>query len=214
MGLVLYDYWRSSASYRVRIALGLLGLSFTSIPIDLRHGQQASEMHSARNPQGLVPVLELDGKCLTQSLAIIEYLDTRYAPGTLLPSDADSCFHARQIADAIAMEIHPICNPRVVNHFLSHFEEERDRRTAWMHKFIGEGLDAVEAMVEPVMGRYCVGDQPGIADCTLVPQLYNARRWGLAVDRWPRLQQIENQCQALTAFANATPENNRVAENG
>lgn len=214
MSLILYDYWRSSASYRVRIALNLLGVPFTSIPVDLRHGEQTSEAHLARNPQGLVPALIVGDEILTQSLAIIDYLDARYAQGTLLPKDALTRFHVQQISHAIAMDIHPICNPKVANYFVSHFDEQDEHRRQWMQKFIGEGLDAVEVMVGPLMGQYCVGNQPSMADCTLVPQLYNAKRWGLSIDRWPRLKQIDAQCQSLPAFIEASPEKIQSVETG
>lgn len=204
---LLYDYWRSSASYRVRIALGLKGLTYASHPVDLIKGEQKSEANRNRNPQGLVPTLAIDGLVITQSLAMIEYLEeTRPAP-PLLPSDAASRARVRAIAQAIAMEVHPICNPSVVARVLELAGGDEAMRQAWMQTFIGQGLDAVEVLLQhPGTGSFCHGDTPGLADCCLIPQLYNARRWGLEAARWPTIARIDRNCAALTAFQNSHPE--------
>lgn len=198
----LYDYWRSSASYRVRIALGLAGLDWESVPVDLAEGSQRSAEHLARNPQGLVPVLEIDGMRLTQSLAIVEYLSETRGLG-LLPDDPKHRARVRALAHAVAMDIHPICNLRVAR-----FAVERSgggiTMEGWMQEFIAPGLAALEAMVDG--GMYCHGDAVTLADICLVPQLYNARRWRIDLAPMPRLCRIGDRLDTLPAFAAAHPD--------
>ncbi len=204
----LYDYWRSSASYRVRIALGLAGLGWHSVPVDLAEGGQRTAEHLARNPQGLVPVLEIDGLRLTQSLAIIEYLDETRGLG-LLPDDPQGRARVRALAFAVAMDIHPICNLRVAR-----FAVERSgggiTMEGWMQAFIAPGLAALEAMVDG--GMYCHGDAVTLADICLVPQLYNARRWRIDLAPMPKLCRIGDHLDTLPAFAAAHPD--RVPHRG
>lgn len=199
---VLYDYWRSSASYRVRIALNLLGIDYERVPVNLLAGNQKSAEHLARNPQGLVPVLDIDGQRLTQSLAIVEYLaETRPGSG-LLPDDALGRARVRALSCVIAMDIHPVCNLGTINHVLTLTGGGDAERIAWMGKFIGEGLTAFEDMLDhPQAGRFCHGDQPTMADLCLVPQLANARRWNVDVSGLARIAEIAAHCAEIPAFA-------------
>lgn len=202
---VLYDYWRSSASYRVRIALRLLGIDFERVPVNLLSGEQKAAPHLERNPQGLVPVLEIDGQRLTQSLAIVEYLaETRPDQG-LLPPDPLGRARVRALSYAIAMEIHPICNTGPINYVLQLTGGGEPVRLAWMGKFIGEGLAAFEGLLEhPATGRFCHGDRPTMADICLVPQVYNARRWQVDISNLTRIGAIVAACEQLPAFAPIT----------
>jgi maleylacetoacetate isomerase len=204
---VLYDYWRSSASYRVRIALNLKDIAYQAVSIDLQTQQHGGAEHRARNPQGFVPALDIDGSMMTQSLAIIEYLDSRNPAPALLPADPAEAARLRAIAYAIAMEIHPICNPSVVAHHAAAFDGSDDDRKIWMQHFIDKGLRAVEVLANhPASGRFLHGNSPGLADIVLVPQLYNARRWDVPLDDMPRLTAIDAACRDLPAFAAAAPE--------
>lgn len=201
----LHDYWRSSASYRVRIALGLVGEKWDDAPVDLTTGAQREPRHLARNPQGLVPALEIDGLTLTQSLAIIEYLDETRGAG-FLPNDAPGRARVRALAHAIAMEIHPVCNLRVARHAV---EASGGAITMeqWMQAFIGPGLEAFERMLDhPATGRFCHGDRVGLADICLAPQLYNADRWGVSLDAMPRIRAIRDALDAMPAVAAAHPD--------
>ena len=215
---ILYDYWRSSASYRVRIALHLKGIPFTSVAVNLLDGGQRSAAHLARNPQGLVPALAIDGMMMTQSLAILEYLDTHSSEPPLMPDDAAEAARLRAIAYALAMEIHPICNPSVVAHHAAAFDGDADDSAEWMRYFIEKGLRAVETLAGNLRGHqhrtggFLHGDAPGLADCVLVPQLYNARRWGVDLAAMPRLVAIDAACMELPAFRAAAPETVKPAD--
>lgn len=200
--ITLYDYWRSSASYRVRIALNLAGLDWRAVAVDLTDGSQRSKDHLTRNPQGLVPVLEIDGHRFTQSLAIIEYLDETRGLG-LLPADAPGRARVRALAHAVAMEIHPICNLRVARFAVDH-SAGGITMESWMREFIAPGLAALEKMVDD--GDYCYRSAVTLADLCLVPQLYNARRWGVDLGPLPRLTRIGAHLDTLPAFAAARPE--------
>ena len=216
--VVLYDYWRSSASFRVRIALHLKGIAFTSVAVNLLDGSQRSAAHLARNPQGFVPALAIDGMVMTQSLAILEYLDARTAESPLMPDNPVAAARLRAIAFAIAMDIHPICNPSVVAHHAAAFDSDADDRAAWMRHFIDKGLRAVETLVgnfheqQRDAGSFLHGDAPGLADCVLVPQLYNARRWGVDLADMPHLVAIDAACMELPAFRAAAPETVKPAD--
>ena len=205
---VLYDYWRSSASYRVRIALNLAGVEYTPVVVDLLSKAHKSPEHLERNPQGLVPALEIDGLMLTQSLAIIEYLiETRGVP--LLPDEAADRARVRALAHSIAMDIHPVCNLSVVAHLLELTGGGDAVRSAWMQKWIGAGLEAFEEMLDhPDTGTFCHGDAPGVADICLIPQIYNAERWGADISGLKRIQAVRQACDALPAFARAHPDSN------
>lgn len=200
----LYDYWRSSASYRVRMALNLLGVGFEAIPVDLLQAEQVGAANMARNPQGLVPTVEIDGLTLTQSLAIIEYLDdTR---GGLLPADAAGRARVRALSYAVAMEIHPICNLRV-GRYVEAASAGAITMAGWQKKFIGEGLAAVEGLLtHPTTGRFCHGDQITMADLCLLPQVYNARRWEVDVTSYVQICRIVAELEAIPAIAAAHPD--------
>lgn len=200
----LYDYWRSSASYRVRMALNLLGEEFEILPVDLLKAEQVGADNLARNPQGLVPTLEIDGLSLTQSLAIIEYLhDTR---GGFLPDDAPGRARVRALSYAVAMEIHPVCNLRVGRHAEA-ASGGSITMASWQRKFIAEGLAALEAMLDhPATGRFCHGDSVTMADLCLLPQVYNARRWEVDVTSLSQVSRIVAELEKLPALAAAHPE--------
>lgn len=205
--IVLFDYWRSSASYRVRIALESLGLSYTRQPVDLLEGQQRSPAHRARNPQGLVPALSIDGHMLTQSLAIIEYLSETRPEARFLPVDPLGRQRVRTLSYAIAMEIHAVCNSGVVGHVMTVSGGGEEVRADWMKKYIGEGLAAVETLLDnPATGTFCHGDTPTMADFCLVPQVYNAERWGVDLTALACVRRIAETCRALPAFKSAHPD--------
>jgi maleylacetoacetate isomerase len=209
---ILYDYWRSSAAYRVRIALNLKGVDYESRQVDLREGEQKSEGYLAVNPQGLVPMLEIDGQRLTQSLAIITYLDMKYPNPPLIPAMAAERAHVTAMALAIACDIHPINNLRVLKYLkdpLGHSQEEID---TWYAHWISEGLPAVEAMAAPQAGKFLFGNAPTGADVCLVPQLYNARRFDVPLDQYPTLLRAEENANKLDAFARAHPDRQEKPE--
>ena len=205
--ITLYDYWRSSASYRVRIALNLKGLAYDQVVVNLLAGEHRADAHRARSPIGYVPALEIDGQMMTQSMAILEYLEASYPDPALLPADPAEAARLRAIAYAIAMDIHPICNLNVTNHHAAAFDGDDSAKDAWMVHFMTRGLAAVEVMSgHPGTGPFLHGEAPGMADCVLVPQLYNARRRNMDLADMPRLAAIEEACLAHPAFAAAVPE--------
>jgi maleylpyruvate isomerase len=212
----LYTFFRSSASYRVRIALNLKGLTYEQIPIHLRRagGEQFAVSYKAINPQGLVPTLDDGGQILTQSLAIIEYLEERYPKPPLLPTDSADRARVRSMALIIACEIHPIQNLRVLVHLKNNLRQSEDDLNRWARHWIDLGLSALEQMTvsTPKRGKFCFGDTPTLADICLVPQLANARRFGCDLSVYPTLLQVETACNALPAFANAAPERQPDAE--
>ena len=212
----LYTFFRSSASYRVRIALNLKGLDYEQLPIHLRRGggEQWTTAYKAINPQGLVPTLEDGGRTFSQSAAIIEYLEERYPEPPLLPSDPAGRATVRGMALAIACEIHPLQNLRVLNYLRNELKLEEADVNRWARHWITLGLSALEQMVTevPKRGKFCFGDAPSLADVVLIPQLYNARRFGCDLSRIPSLVQIEANCGALPAFSKAAPENQPDAE--
>lgn len=205
--VVLHDYWRSSASYRVRIALALKGIAYDRVVVDLVAGAQRGAAHLGLNPQGLVPALEIDGRVLTQSLAIIEYLDETHPQPPLLPRDKAARAHVRALALAVACEIHPLSNLVVLKRVETLAGPEA--RGAWNRDNIASGLAAFETMLDHpgFTGRYCHGDTPGLADCALIPQLYNATRWRVGFDHLPRIRAVAAHCDAHPAFIAARPEN-------
>lgn len=201
----LHDYWRSSSAYRVRIALNLLGLPYETKPVDLTKGEQAEGGHLSLNPQGLVPVLEIDGQTLTQSLAIVEYLDETREAG-FLPRSPSERARVRALAMAVAMEIQPVCNLRVAK-VVTAQSNGAESMESWMRRFIAPGLEALERLLEqrPVT-RYSHGDDVTLADICLVPQVYNAERWGVAMELFPIASGITARLRELDAVAAAHPD--------
>jgi len=202
--LVLYDYWRSSASYRVRIALALKGVAYDRVAVNLLAAEQLAPENRARNPQGQVPTLEVDGVPLIQSLAIIDWLDQAFPEPRLIP--AEPIARARVLAQAliIAADTHPIDNMRVLKRLESQFGADQAAKDDWYRHWMRLGLDALEALAGD--GPYLGGDAPGLADVVLVPQLYNARRFALDLAPYPRLVAIDAALAALPAFAAAHPD--------
>lgn len=209
MTVRLYDYWRSSACYRVRIALNLKNVRYSTAPVDLMAKQQCSSEHLARNPQGLVPALEIDGLMLTQSVAIIEYLDATHPSPALLPQDPASRAHVRTLALSVACEIHPLCNSSTLARIEALAGQPAGEE--WNRDHIARGLTAFEALLDHpgFTGDFCHGDQPGMADCLLIPQLYNATRWGVEFNHLRRVSAVAANCAAISAFTAARPENVR-----
>jgi maleylpyruvate isomerase len=210
--LKLHGYFRSSAAYRVRIALNLKGLSAEQLPHHLRKGEQSAPGYLALNPQGLVPTLEDDsGAVLTQSLAIVEWLDETHPAPPLLPMDALERAKARAFALAIACDIHPVQNLKVLARLrqLGLAEEQVTEWAAWANR---EGLAACEKLIANEPGPFCFGEVPTIADLCLVPQLANARRFGVDVSIFPRLLAAEAAARAMPAFADAAPDKQPDAE--
>lgn len=209
--LVLYSYWRSSAAYRVRIALNLLGLDYTIRPVHLVSdgGKQHAPEYARTNPQELVPTL-LDGRrVFTQSLAIIEYLDEQYGGETrLLPLDPRERARARALAQVVACDIHPIGNLRVLQNMESTLGATPAQRQAWSRHWIEVGFRALEALMaeHPDTGEFCQDDEPGLADACLIPQVYNAHRWGVDMTAYPTIARINARCMELEAFQAASPE--------
>ena len=211
----LYDYFRSSAAYRVRIALNLKGVKPQREYVHLRHGVQRSEGYLALNPQGLVPALVLDdGRTLTQSLAILEYLDETHPSPPLLPAGAEARARVRSIALAIACDIHPVDNLRVLEYLTGTLGVTREARDGWYKYWIDMGFEALERRLsaDPATGRHCHGDAPTLADVCLVPQIANARRADMDLSPYPTLLRIDAACQAIPAFADAAPARQPDAE--
>ena len=212
----LYTFFRSSASYRVRIALNLKGLNYEQVPIHLRRGggEQFSAPYKAVNPQALVPALEDNGNILTQSLAIMEYLEERYPKPPLLPADPADRALVRSMALIVACEIHPIQNLRVLVYLKNSLHQSDDDLNRWARHWIDLGLPALDQIIAAgsKRGKFCFGDTPTLADICLVPQLANARRFGCNLSVYPTLLQIETACNALQAFADAAPEKQPDAE--
>lgn len=212
----LYSYWRSSAAYRVRIALNLKGIAYESRPVHLVRdgGEQRTPEYLAINPQGLVPVLSVDGLVINQSLAIIEYVDERWPEPPLLPAGATGRARVRSLAMMIACDVHPLNNSRVQNYLRDEFGVSEEGRLAWYRHWVASGFQALEARLgnEADTGRFCHGDAPGLADLCLVPQIYNARRFRCDLSPFPSIMAIHDACMELDAFREAAPEAQPDAE--
>lgn len=205
----LYDYPRSSAAYRVRIALNLKGLAWEAIPVNLLEGAQRGEDYRALNPTGLVPSLDTGEGLLGQSLAIIEYLEERFPEPPLLPAGAFARARARALALQVACDIHPLNNLRVLQYLVGEFGIDEQQKLAWYHHWLQQGLAALERQLASGSSAFCCGERPGLADICLVPQLYNARRFGLDLAPYPRLVAIDEACSRLESFAAAHPDHHQ-----
>jgi maleylacetoacetate isomerase len=207
----LYTYWRSTAAYRVRIALNLKGVDYTSVPVHLLRdgGEQKTPAFLARNPQGLVPVLSVGEDDISQSLAIVEFLEETTPEPPLLPADPAGRARVRGLAMAIACDIHPICNLRVLQFLSGDLGLSDEQRSMWIRHWITEGFRAIETRLvnDGSSGEFCHGDQPGLADICLVPQVYNAQRFACPMDPFPAIARINASCLELAAFSEAVPEN-------
>lgn len=209
--MILHDYWRSTAAYRVRIGLNLKGLAYDLVGHDLRTGEQRAEEYLAKAPHGLVPALELgDGTVLTQSLAILEWLDETCPEPAFLPRDPRGRAMVRAMALTVAADIHPINNLRVLKALKSDFDAEQPAIDAWVRRWIATGFETLEAMVARD-GNWCHGDAPGLADILLVPQWYNGERFELDTTPYPRLAAIVARAREHPAFAAAAPDVQRGA---
>lgn len=208
--LRLHSYWRSSAAYRVRIGLNLKGLAYELLPVHLVRdgGQQHHPDYVRLNPQHMVPTLLHGGRVLRQSLAILEYLDESWPERPLLPATARDRARVRSLSQLVAADVHPLGNLRVLRYFEDEWRVPPVERDAWVRHWIVEGFQAMEALLadDLVTGTYCHGEAPGMADCCLVPQVYNARRFGVDMTPFPTLRRIDQACLALPAFQHASPE--------
>ena len=215
MALLLHDYFRSSASYRVRIALNLKGLPYCQQPHHLVKGEQRSPDYLGINPQGFVPALADGDVLITQSVAIIEYLEEAY-PDTLrvLPATPAARARVRSLAAIVAADTHPLNNLRVLKYLQTELGLDEATRTTWYHRWLKECFDALEARLtgEPETGRFCHGDAPTLADICLVPQIFNAKRFAFDLSPYPTVMRVFDAAQALDAFARAEPERQPDAE--
>jgi len=210
----LYGFFRSSAAYRVRIALALKGLDVEHVSVHLGKGQQYGEAFTAVSAQNLVPVLEDQGQRLFQSLAIVEYLEETHPQPALLPRDPFERARVRSLALLVACEIHPLNNPRVLNYVTGKLGATEAQKLEWYHHWVTTGFRALERrlMSEPHTGGFCHGDTPGLADCFLVPQVANANRFGVDLADFPTIRRVNDACLALEAFQRAAPGNQEDAE--
>lgn len=209
--LRLYSYWRSSAAYRVRIGLNLKGLDYETAPVHLLRdgGEQHSPEFRETNPQQLVPVLLHGNRALRQSLAILEYLDETWPAPMLLPTSTRDRQRVRALAQLVACEIHPLNNLRVLQYFERNWNVPQPERDEWVRHWLVDGFQAFETLVRdhPATGMFCDGDVPGLADCCLIPQIYNARRFAVDMTPFPTLVRIEQTCLEQPEFDAARPEN-------
>jgi maleylacetoacetate isomerase len=212
----LYTYFRSSAAYRVRIALNLKGLDYEAVPVHLLRngGEQLAEAYRAVNPSALLPALDDDGALLSQSLAIIEYLDETRPLAPLLPADALGRARVRALAQTVACDIHPLANLRVLKYLKGPLGLSEEVKLQWIVHWVGEGMAMLEAHLarDPHTGRFCHGDTPGLADCCLVPQVFNAQRFDIDMAAYPTIMRIHANCAALPAFIQAHPAQQPDAE--
>ena len=203
----LYSYYRSSAAYRVRIALNLKGLSYDYLPVNLLQGEQKAAAYMARNPQGLVPALELDGgELLAQSVAILEWLEESHPQPALLPVDLLQRARVRSLVNNITCDIHPLNNLSVMNYLRQNLGADDAAIHQWYCAWVDRGFSAIERNLAETMGDCCFGDQPTLADVCLVPQVYNANRFKVPMGGYPHIRRIADHCNSLDAFARAAPE--------
>jgi maleylacetoacetate isomerase len=214
MSTTLYGYWRSSAAYRLRIALNLKGVEYAQVSINLKEGEQHGEAWRARQPQGLVPVLEHAGQSFLQSPAILEWIEETWPEPALLPADPAGRCRVRGWTSVIACDIHPVQNLRILKAISQDLGQGPDGMKAWAQRWMKSGLESLEAMVaeHPRETPFLYGDGPGLAEVYLVPQIYNARRWGADLSNCPTLLAADEVARAIPAFAAAAPEAQADAE--
>ena len=204
--MILHNYFRSSASYRVRIALELKGLAYEYIAVHIARGDHKKELYAALSADQLVPMLEVDGEKLSQSMAIIEYLDEKYPATALLPADAIGRAKVRAMAQSIACEIHPVNNLRILKYLVRDLQADDEAKNAWYRHWCSEGLQAFEKQLAQMpRSIYCYGDTPTLADCCLAPQIFNAQRFNVDLTGLPRTMAAYEACMALPAFQKAQP---------
>lgn len=203
----LHTFFRSGTSHRTRIALNLKGVSFESVAVDLRKNEHLGAAFKALNPQGLVPVLEAEGRLLTQSVAIIEWLEERYPAPALLPADTHDRARVRALAAMVGCDIHPVNNKRILDTLRATFGADEDAINAWCRTWICAGFDAIEALLQADKDRgdFCFGNAPGLADVYLIPQVESARRFKVDLTPYPAIRAVDAACSVLPAFALAAP---------
>lgn len=212
MTLILHSYWRSSAAYRVRIALNLKGVSYQQVTHDLRQGAQSAADYRAVNPQGLIPALEADDVVLTQSPAILEWLEERYADPPLLPQRLADRAVVRAMGAIVACDIHPLNNLRVLKQLRDQFQADGAAEKVWMTVWIASGFEALEGMIHRYGRGFSFGDHPTLADCCLLPQVYNANRFGIDMAPYPCIRAAVAALNSLPAVADAHPDNQPDAD--
>lgn len=210
--MILHDYWRSGAAYRTRIALNLKGLDYVAIGHDLRQAAQKDPAYVALNPQGLVPTLEDDGAVLTQSPAILEYLEEVYPQPPLLPADPVARAQVRAMAAIIGCDVHPLNNLRVLTALRVELKQDQPTIDAWIARWITTGFDALEVLVARQGQGWCHGDKPTLADCYLIPQIYSARRFAVGLDAYPHLLRVDARAADHPAFQAAHPDQQADAD--
>ncbi len=205
--MTLYGYFRSSTSYRTRIAMNLKGLDYDNITVNLAQDEQLNSEFKAINPQGLVPVLQTDDLWLYQSPAILEWLEEVYPEKALLPTDAASRMQVRAISAMIGCDIHPINNRRILQYLRNELSVDEEEVIAWCNRWMSEGFGALEKILakDTTRGKFCYGDSPTFADCYLIPQVSSARRFKVNLDAYPNIVEIDTHCRTLAAFADADP---------
>ena len=204
--MILHGYWRSGTSYRTRIALNLKGVAYHQAGVDLRAGDQKSAAYLALNPQGLVPALEVEGQVLTQSPAILEWLEERFPEPPLLPGSPDERAIVRAMAAIVACDVHPLNNLRILKALKGDFGADQAILDAWAGRWIKAGFEALETMIARHGGAWAFGDAPTLADCCLIPQIYSARRFNTPLDAFPRIIAIETRAADHPAFIAAHPD--------
>ena len=203
----LYSYFRSSAAYRLRIALALKGLDYDYVAVNLLKSEQTQDRYRSLNPIGLVPALQLDSHdVLSQSVAVLEWLEEQYPSPALFPADALGRARVRAFVNVIACDIHPICNLSVTNHLKTEFGADQDAILGWYRQWMSRGFEALETLAASTQGTFCMGDSVSLADVCLIPQLYNANRFGIELGPYPTLAAINTHCLTLEAFQSAAPE--------
>ncbi len=203
----LYSYFRSSTSFRVRIALNFKELPYKIIPVNLRENEHQAPAYLAINPQGLVPTLIDQGQTLTQSMAILEYLEECYPTPPLLPGNSIEKAHVRSLTQLIASDIHPLNNLRVLIYLQQELNVSENQKNHWYNHWITKGFQHLEKLLHPTADNFCFGGAPSLADACLIPQIYNAIRFQVDLSSFPTLSRIYTSCLMLPAFANALPEN-------